>query len=84
MNESSRRLLVLSGMALIASLLSLWARTILPLSGGNLMTASSHVRSMVVTPWTLGLRFNIRMRSAQTSVMHAHKAAAVLLPSTSM
>ena len=76
-------LLVLSGMASIASLLSLWARTILPLSRGNLMTASSHVRLMVVTPWTLGLRFNIRLGSAQTSVMHACKAAAVLLTSTS-
>ena len=77
-------LLVLSEMALIASLLSLWARTILPLSGGNLMTASSHVRSMVVTPWTLGSRFNIRVGLAQTSVMHAHKAVAVLLTSTSI
>ena len=77
-------LLVLSEMALIASLLSLQAGTILPLSRGNLMAALSHVRSMVVTPWTLGSRFNIRAGSAQTSVMHAHKAAAALLTSTSI
>ena len=48
------------------------------------MIASSCVRSMVVTPQTLGLRFNIRAGSAQTSVMHAHKVAAVLLTSTSI
>ena len=84
MDESCRRLLVLSGMASIASLLSLWAGTTLPLSGVNLMTASSRVRSIVVTPQTLGMRFSIRERSAQTSVMHAHKVAAVLLTSTSI
>ena len=66
MDVSSQRLLVLSGMASIASLLSLQAGTILPLSRGNLMTVSSHVRLMVVTPQTLGLRFNIRVGSAQT------------------
>ena len=77
-------LLVLSGTALTASLLSLQAGTILPLSGGNLMTALSHVRSMVVTPQTLGSRFNIRVGSAQTSVMCACKAAVALLTSTSI
>ena len=71
-------------MASIASLLSLLARIILPLSGGNLMTALSHVRSMVVTPWTLGSRFNIRVGLAQTSVMRACKAAAALLTFTSI
>ena len=83
-NESSQRLLVLSGMAPVASLLSLWAGTILPLSGGYSMTASSFVRSMVVTPQTLGLRFNMRAGSAQTYVMCVHKVSAALLTSISI
>ena len=37
----------------------------------------------MLTPMTVGSRFNMRVGSAQTSVMHVHKAVAALLTSTS-
>ena len=67
MNDSSQRLVALSGMTSVVSLSSLWATMMLPLSGGYLMIASSLVTSMVVTPMTVGSRFNMRVGSAQMS-----------------
>ena len=82
-SDSSQRLVALSGMTSVASLSSLWAAMMLPLSRGYLMITSSLMRSMVVTPMTVGLRFNMRVGSAQTSVTHVHKDVAALLTLTS-
>ena len=83
MNDSSQRLVALSSMTSVVSLSSLWVAPMLPLSGGYLMIASFLVRSMVVTPMTVGSRFNMRVGSAQMSVTHVHKAVAALLTLTS-
>ena len=47
------------------------------------MITLSFVRSMVVTPMTVGLSFNMRVGSAQTSVTHVHKTVGALLTLTS-
>ena len=82
-SDSSRRLVALSEMTSVVSLSSLWAAMMLPLSRGYLMITSSLVRLMVVTPMTVGSKFNMRVGSAQTSVMCVCKAVVVLLTLTS-
>ena len=68
-NESSQRLLALSGMTSVVYLSSLWAATMLPLSRGYLMIALSLVRSTLVI-YDCGLEIQHESR-VSTDICHA-------------